>query len=121
MQLALTNQGMTLSAKIQGAMDAIGVARDRDVAARILGGASEEIVLDMAEVSFMDASGLGLITYVVKRARDAGIKVTLIHVLGQPAVFLSKLGLDKVFGFEVNELAARPMDAFGVSDQAMAA
>ena len=99
MQITLSEMGSTLHVSLHGPLDAVSVARDRDAADRIVDAAPGEIVISLTGVGFVDASGLGFLTHVAKRAAAIGCALRLENVAGQPFDFLNKLGLCEVFGF----------------------
>ena len=94
MLCTISQTGSRTVACISGTLDSLSVAKDRDVAARILAQGSPAISLDMADVSFLDASGLGMIVHILKHCRNNGISFKVENLRGQPAEFLSRLGLD---------------------------
>ncbi|MCR9257710.1 MAG: STAS domain-containing protein [Alphaproteobacteria bacterium] len=108
----IVQTGSTVSVKMVGAMDALGVAQDRDVVARILAGGPEAVTLDLAGVPFMDASGLGLVAHIVKRCRETGTAFDLSNVKGQPAEFLGKLDLTKSMTSRSRVVPARRFGLF---------
>lgn len=103
MKLSLNHNETELVAQVYGSMDAASITRDRDAVERILGAAKAAIKIDLTEVSFLDASGLGFLAHLVKRCRDAGIAFSLANAGGQPEAFLASLGLSSVFGIERNK------------------
>lgn len=99
MQIVFSDTPTSLQVSLHGPLDAVSVARDRDAADRIVDAASDALVISLTGVGFVDASGLGFLTHVAKRAAAKGCALRLENVAGQPYEFLSKLGLCDVFGF----------------------
>lgn len=98
MGIQMTGMNDELRVEVYGPMDAVAIAQDRDAADRIAEAGRGQIVLDLAGVSFMDASGLGFLTHLSKRAAANGQQMRLKNVAGQPRAFLENLGLRNVFG-----------------------
>lgn len=99
MQIVLSDTGSELRVSLHGPLDAVSVARDRDAAERIVDAAGDAIVISMTGVGFIDASGLGFLAHLAKRAANKGAALKLENLRGQPFDFLSHLGLDEAFGF----------------------
>jgi anti-sigma B factor antagonist len=53
--------------------------------------------VDLAAVSFMDSSSLGVLVTCLKRTRERGGDIALIGPEGSPLKVLSLTGMDKVF------------------------
>lgn len=98
MQISFSEMGSDVHVALHGPLDAVSVARDRDAADRIVNAASNTIVLSLTGVGFVDASGLGFLTHIAKRAAAKGCKLRIENVSGQPRHFLATLGLCDVFG-----------------------
>ncbi len=79
----------------------VEIAGDMDAAAmtglkatfETLGGAADDVVLDLAKVEFMDSSGVGGIVFLYKRLRVAGRTLRLTGAHGQPLQLLTHLRL----------------------------
>lgn len=63
---------------------------------RELGGTDARVAVDMAQVGFMDSSGLGVLVAAMKEVREQGGELALVGVAGSPLKVLSITGLDKV-------------------------
>jgi anti-sigma B factor antagonist len=61
-----------------------------------LGAKDGHLAVDMAQVGFMDSSGLGVLVDAMKRMRDQDGELALVGVSGSPLKVLSITGLDKV-------------------------
>lgn len=53
------------------------------------------LVLNMAAVDFLDASGVGAIVYLYKRLTQAGHQLEITHVHGQPLTLIRALRIDR--------------------------
>ena len=51
------------------------------------------VVIDMARVSFMDSSAIGLIVGTAKRCREAGLELRIVNAGGQPLRVMRLTGL----------------------------
>jgi len=91
-------------------MQTIEIAGDMDAAAMLalkpifeeIALADSDICLDMANVRFLDSSGLGGIVFLYKRLRSRSQKLSLANVAGQPANLMRHLQL----GFLIDALAS---------------
>lgn len=54
------------------------------------------IVLDLADVSFIDSTGMGLIIYAYKRLQSSGMDFRVSGVHGQPLELFKLLRVDRV-------------------------
>ncbi len=97
MNLEYTNTpNHDLVVKLCGEMDALGCTQIRTELEHI--GSSEtsnNVVLDLSQVSFLDSSGIGVIVFLYKRlkARDCTLEIT--GALGQPLELMKLLRIDK--------------------------
>lgn len=78
--------------KISGDMDAASMA-DLKTMFENLGSTSQDVVLDLSEVDFMDSSGVGGIVFLYKRLRVNGFKLRLAGARGQALQLLTHLRL----------------------------
>jgi len=83
-------------------MDAAGMTRLR-VEFEQLAQANDDVVLDLAEVGFLNSSGVGGIVYLYKRLRAAGRTLRLVNVGGQPLQLLSHLRLTDLLAVSTGE------------------
>jgi anti-sigma B factor antagonist len=58
--------------------------------------ASSRVAVDMAQVGFMDSSGLGVLVAALKRMQENQGELALVGVSGSPLKVLAITGLDKV-------------------------
>ncbi|MEU4424345.1 STAS domain-containing protein [Actinoplanes sp. NPDC024001] len=67
----------TTTVSLQGEIDILTVEQVRVVLGEAVAAGPERIVVDMAEVSFIDSTGLGALISGFQRARDRGIPFRL--------------------------------------------
>lgn len=65
--------------QLKGELDISTAPLLQSTLADVLGGSPEVIVLDLAELSYLDSTGLSLFITTTKRARAAGSKLVLQH------------------------------------------
>ena len=102
MNIEISQNGPETCVNIFGALDANAVARDRDIADRLTGDHAQAVKIDLDGASFMDASGLGFLSSVLKRARERNCAVQIQNASGQPLAFLKNLGLDRIVTFALD-------------------
>ena len=56
--------------------------------------------IDLAETTEVDASGLGMLVLIQKRARDAGVATRLVHANDQLRALLALTRLDSLFDLQ---------------------
>ncbi len=61
---------------------------------------AREVVIDLSNVTHLDGSGVGAISFVFKRLAARGRRLTLAGVAGQPLAMLRHLGLARALGLE---------------------
>jgi anti-anti-sigma factor len=76
---------------LRGRMDGEAMRED---GARLtaLSTSSQDVIIDMWDVDYIDESGLGAIVYLEKRLRAVGRRVFITRLTGQPLEYLHKLG-----------------------------
>ncbi|WEM42564.1 STAS domain-containing protein [Photobacterium sp. DA100] len=57
---------------------------------------SDEMVIDMTQVQFIDSCGIGAIVFLYKRLKSRGKTLRLLNVNGQPRQLMKMLRIDKV-------------------------
>ncbi len=81
---------------LDGEFDALGASCIRqDLENIVEKGDSQNIVLDLRQVSFIDSSGVGAIVFLFKRLNSTGRKLEITGVSGQPRELLQVLQVDK--------------------------
>ncbi len=61
---------------------------------------AREVVIDLSNVTHLDGSGVGAISFLFKRLAARGRRLTLAGVGGQPLAMLRHLGLARALGLE---------------------
>lgn len=105
-----SNHDVTVT--LTGEFDAHGcqaVREDLECAAKQCGGGT--LYLDLANVSFLDSSGIGAIVFLFKRVRAVEGKLHILNVRGQP--------LELMLLLRVGE--AIPLSEYGKTDSSQAA
>jgi anti-anti-sigma factor len=87
---------MTQEHRIDDDLDASYVSRIRTHIER-LADASEDVVLDLSKVEFVDSSGLGALVFLHKRLVSKGHKLKVVGLRGQPLQLFTNLHLVPVF------------------------
>jgi len=87
---------MPQSHQIEDDLDASYVTRVRPIIER-LAEATEDVVLDMSKVEFVDSSGLGILVFLHKKLMAKGHKLKIVGLKGQPLQLFTNLHLVPVF------------------------
>jgi anti-sigma B factor antagonist len=87
---------MPQNLQIDDDLDASYVTRVRPNIER-LAEASEDVVLDLSKVEFVDSSGLGALVFLHKRLVSRGHRLKIIGLRGQPLQLFINLHLVPVF------------------------
>ena len=69
----VTHAGDTVTVSLHGEVDVLTVDRVRVALSEALAARPRRIVVDLADLSFIDSTGLGAIIFGFQRARDLGI------------------------------------------------
>jgi anti-sigma B factor antagonist len=93
--------GELTTLRLSGEVDALTQAEYRRTAADLLAAATPRIlVVDMAEVSTIDSSGLGLLVHLHSLTRERNVDMVLTRVPPRADALLKRTGLDRVFQIE---------------------
>ena len=84
--------------ELSGALDADGALALRPMLEEMVLRATGNVVLDVAEVRFMDGCGLGAIAFLFKRLAAQGRRLEVRGATGQPLAMFRRLGLADVLG-----------------------
>lgn len=87
---------MTRMVHISEDMDAAEMDRLRKLFEELATG-SDDIVIDLSGVNFIDSSGIGGIVFLYKRLFALGRQLTLINADGQPLRLLTHLRMTNLF------------------------
>jgi anti-anti-sigma factor len=102
MDLSLTEQNHTQILCVQGELDALSSPELRptlDVLTRHRGCT---IVVDLSKLELLDASGVGALVFLYKRARANRGSVSFVGVANQPLSIFKLLRLDHVFTLDTH-------------------
>ena len=86
--LQVSKRGLSRVVRVGGELDVSTRAQVRDAC---LTGRGNSVVVEMAEVTFMDCSGYGCLVAARRILEASGGSLTLRHQTGQPAQFLQLL------------------------------
>lgn len=90
-------EGVWTIVDVGGEVDLSTAPRVREKVAGVLQSGRRKIVLNLAGVTFMDSSGLGMLVGVLKRVRENDGDLALAGVTRPVMRVLTITGLDKVF------------------------
>lgn len=82
--------------KLNGRLDLLSAADVKTKIAETVAGGSKRLIVDLAEVSFIDSSGLGALIGGLKSARLAGGDLRLARPTEQAKLILQLTTLDRV-------------------------
>ena len=92
-----TAQSGEIIIKLRGEMDAGGCIQIRPEIENLINMDNcSNMALDLAQVSFLDSSGVGLIVFLYKRLKAKGCSLEVHSVQGQPLELIELLRIDKV-------------------------
>ncbi len=99
MNFTRTNvEGGECQLRIEGALDALTVRDLRPVLDAIVADQPKRVVVDLAELTLIDSSGVGAIVSLFKRVKANGGEVVVVRAQEQPLAVLKLLKLDRVLG-----------------------
>jgi anti-sigma B factor antagonist len=85
---------------LRGGLDGDASRAMRDGLAALAAVEAREVVIDFSNVTFIDGSGLGAISFLFKRLTARGRRLTVSGVSGQPLAMLRHLGLAGLLGLD---------------------
>ena len=80
--------------RVDGTIDSFTVASFRQALADLI--SSEDLVIDLARLSFIDSAGLGALVGVIRRVRESGGQVAIACSSPLGARVLKSAGLDRL-------------------------
>ena len=110
MELHVKHADRSTRVKLSGPIDGIALAGNRAAAIIATDGARDQVVVDIADVPFIDASGLGLLTQIANRLAAKGKRMSIANASGQPAQLFAALGLESAFAIAKSERPASARD-----------
>jgi len=87
---------------VQGELDLSTSAALRAAVEGASGDESPRVAIDLAGVTFMDSSSLGVLVACLKEISDRGGEMRLVGVSGSPAKVIALTGLDAAFTIEAS-------------------
>lgn len=101
LQVESTAQGRRLRVVVSGEVD---VSNAEELRAKIDAGFADEAVerieVDLAEVSYIDSTGIGVLVGSAHRAQDAGRAFEVLNPQANVLRILGLLGVDEVLGLK---------------------
>ncbi|NLS12910.1 STAS domain-containing protein [Vibrio sp. SM6] len=80
---------------VSGDMDASGCSQAQPLIEQLINEhPAVNMTMDLAEVDFLDSSGIGAIVFLFKRLKAQGCTLTLANVHGQPLEIITLLRID---------------------------
>jgi anti-sigma B factor antagonist len=76
---SLDRDGDTVTVALHGEVDVLNVDQVRLALGEAIAAKPRQIAVDLAELSFIDSTGLGALIFGFQRSRDAGIGFRLAH------------------------------------------
>jgi anti-sigma B factor antagonist len=89
-----------VTVRLAGDYDVSTAATITDQVRRALAGGAREVVVDMADVVFMDSTALGALIEANHASHDAGAELRLVRVPANTHRLLTLTALDQVFRIE---------------------
>lgn len=83
--------------EVGGELDLHTSTELRDQLTELIDAGDTRLAVDLADVSFMDSSSLGVMVASLKRAREKGGDIAITGAGGSPLKVLSLTGMDAVF------------------------
>lgn len=84
--------------QIEGAVDALTAPEIRPIFDKVVADGRPRVVVDLAQVTMIDSSGVGAVVSLFKRVKAQGGQMQVVGAKDQPLSVLKLLKLDKVFG-----------------------
>lgn len=96
----LTNESATTTVTLHGDIDVTCAAELRTRLSSLLDDGHNELLINMAEVSFIDSTGLGVLVDALVRAREEGGDIELIELTGVTRKIFELTSLDSLFSLD---------------------
>jgi anti-sigma B factor antagonist len=96
-EVQLTSRGDVAVLAIKGRLDAVRVGAVREEIAGLPGKGHPRVVLDLAELDWIDSSGVGALVVLYKNARAKGGEVKVANLQRQPREIFRLLRLETAF------------------------
>lgn len=96
----------SLVVRCQGRLNMITAPELRDLVGESVTAGKTRIVVDLADVDFMDSTGLGALVAALKQTRQAGGDLRIASPGTQVSMVLKLSNIDRIFGFYPDAEAA---------------
>lgn len=111
--------------EIRGEIDVHSCRASRDEFRDLLGSGARRYVLDLAELTFIDSAGLGMLVNFSRRVGERGGRLVLMGASPTVRKVFRMTGLDRLFSFaaderEAREILSRPAEDGGPEDSVLA-
>ncbi|MDE3008851.1 MAG: STAS domain-containing protein [Acidobacteriota bacterium] len=93
---ASTTTGSTLVVRPEGRLDLVAAPELREIVAKSIAGGVVNVVVDLAEVDFLDSSGLGALVTGLKSTRQAGGNLRIARAPEQALIVLDLTMMQQV-------------------------
>ena len=98
MNAFLSDDRTGLRLQVSGALDGDGALALRPMLEQVVTGTTGDVVLDLAEVGFIDGCGVGAVGFLFKRLAAQGRALQVTGATAQPLAMFRRLGLGQVLG-----------------------
>ena len=86
--------------RLEGALDAQTVSDARPIFDAVVASHPRRVVVDLALLTMLDSSGVGLLVALCKRVRTDGGDVAVVGAVEQPLMVIRLLKLEEMFAFQ---------------------
>jgi anti-sigma B factor antagonist len=86
--------------RLQGALDAQTASEVRTIFDAVVAAKPRRVIVDLAALTLLDSSGVGLLVALCKRVRADGGDVGLVGAVEQPLMVIRLLKLEELFGLD---------------------
>jgi len=101
--IAVRRNGKVTIIQLTGELDAYTSARFREVMVDAIEGGGENLIVSMADVEYIDSSGLGALVGGLKRSSERNGRIVIVCAQPQVRKVFEITGLEKVFALYNDE------------------
>lgn len=95
------NEANAWVVKINGEVDIYDAPEMKERLHKLIDQTPADLVLDCAELTYIDSTGMGVLISVLKHLKDVGKKMKIIHLSPYIYKIFSITGLQNIFSIEV--------------------
>ena len=106
LSVGISKRGRTAVVVVAGELDIASAPVLQDAIERARQEGAGDVVVDLADLAFMDVGGLRVLIRADRRAEQAGGRLTLANVRGEPRRLLTLTGAIEIL--KIGELPAEP-------------